>query len=796
MLEIPKGQRIQHRVLRKDGRYIWIESIANAQYDLDGNFYRIVTVTRDISRQVRTQQYFEELNRAFLSFTALPLRNIHILLEAAGKLLGADFVMYNRLREGMIYTAAHWNKPDDFDLTGAAAGTICDDVISRGGDEPVVITDIRQTKYAQAGSMLETFGVETYVGQAVRSDDDYIGAVCLMYYDRHQFNDESMRILSIVASAVGVEESRLRADEALRRAKQDVEQINEELALANREARQLALAAKSANEMKSRFLADMSHEIRTPMNAVLGYTDLLLKTELDDLQRHHLETIKQSGQALLNLLGEILDLSRIESGRVELQVRPFALRGLLKSAIDVVSIRAREKGLDLAFVFDDRIPEAVVGDPDRIRQIALNLLGNAVKFTERGGVTLRVENMPESADPDHTALHLSVEDTGIGIPTDKLAGVLQPFVQANHEISRQYGGSGLGLAICRQLVERMGGRIWVESPAAHDHEENVKGPVSGEGPGSVFHVVLDLPISDRPPEDAAPLSAEAEHLPHRTAGKKLRLLMAEDDAVNRQLAGYQLRSEGYDLTTVTNGREAVEIFDPGAFDIVLMDIQMPGMDGWEATRKIRAIEKRHAAEDGAETRRVPIIAMTAFAMQGDRQRCLDAGMDDYIAKPVDIDNLRILLRKWGLSDAAPEPACPASAMEEGAPTETTEEACMDMDAAMRIVKGNKTLLRKILEYFIKAYPDMVRDIRRAMEEGDATRLSRRAHKLKGQLANIYAGPARDTAFALEQRGYDGNLENIDLLIAQLETQLETLHKKITGPDGPLSGDKDKSTDTS
>jgi PAS domain S-box-containing protein len=389
--------------------------------------------------------------------------------------------------------------------------------------------------------------------------------------------------------------------------------------------------AKEATESKSRFLANMSHEIRTPMNGISGTAELLLTTSLTDEQREYATTIKQSTTALLVVINDILDFSRIEAGKMKIESIPFKLGSLVEETVSLLALAARTKGLAVRCELEVDLPETVHGDPSRLRQVLTNLVGNAIKFTEHGTVALRASRLKGSS-PDIANVHFQIEDTGTGIPNDQRARLFERFSQADASLTRKHGGSGLGLAISRQVVELMGGEIGFESLV---------------GVGSTFWFAIPFPVHSGTAAKQEAGQRRQECSSGRTTAEQ-KVLLAEDNEVNQRIALRILEKSGYRAVAVNNGRAAVESITSAmlageSYDLVLMDVQMPEMDGFEATNAIRTLE--------GELHHTPIIAMTANAMAGDRERCLAAGMDDYISKPVSLSQLRIMLDKWIRSDA-------------------------------------------------------------------------------------------------------------------------------------------------
>ena len=447
----------------------------------------------------------------------------------------------------------------------------------------------------------------------------------LAMYASNSIPQATLAALSGVADTIAQGVLREHAEALSRQYAMDLEQANKRLetqaAKLARTAEELGLARDAALEsarLKSQFVANMSHEIRTPMTGILGMTDLTLDTHLTAEQREYVSLIKSSADSLLSLLNDILDFSKIEAGKLDFERAAFSLRSTFDSALRPLEQRAFERGLRFSWEVATEVPDEVLGDTGRLRQILVNLTGNAIKFTAKGEVAVRA--VLEGMEAGRARLQISVSDTGIGIPREKRGVIFQPFMQADGSTTRKYGGTGLGLAICQQLLRLMGGSIWVDGD---------------DGAGSTFTMsvpfelagIREAPVPDVPPAPSvSPVGA----------GRRLRVLLVEDNAVNQRLVSCLLEKRGHLVSTSSNGLEALEALDHGSFDLVLMDVQMPIMGGLETTEEIR---RRESSRSYSPSGRIPIVAMTASAMKGDRERCLSAGMDAYVSKPLDNEEL-------------------------------------------------------------------------------------------------------------------------------------------------------------
>jgi len=530
---------------------------------------------------------------------------------------------------------------------------------------------------------------------------------------------------------------------------------------AEEELKRAKEAAESANRVKSEFLANISHETRTPMNAIIGMIDLVLTTELDEKQRDFLDTAKAATDSLMDLINNILDFSKIESGQTKLQEKNFDLHALLRAVMKSVEIRTREKKLGTELSIDSDVPAIIKADPNGLCQILSNLLGNAIKFTEKGKVAIvairNSEPETENEKDSEIQIHFAVSDTGIGIPPDRIEQIFDRFTQADSSSTRCFGGTGLGTTISKQLAEMMGGRIWVEST---------------EGQGSTFHFTIKAKPGETPAQSIAPVSPQRDG---GKPGKTLRILLAEDNPLNRKLTVTVLNARGHDVVVADDGRAAVETFEQGHFDLILMDIQMPQMDGFEATRVIRKKE----AETGTH---IPIVAMTAHVMEGDREQCLASGMDDYVPKPIQRDELLAVIERFFTPSAESEKKSSApeasGEVSDEASGEVSEEV-FRKTSLLEIAGGNTGLVKKLIKIYLSNLPNLMSQIEEGIAVGDGKVVGFGAHSLKGMSYNLSAGLVARAALELEKMGKDGDLSQAEKTYAVLKKEVERLKTAVT-----------------
>ncbi len=569
---------------------------------------------------------------------------------------------------------------------GEACSCVARDGCRMGGGDAAVAS-------AACAGVVRTLGLRAFACYPLLNQGRTIGTLAFGSRTRDGFSREALALVKTVADHVAIAVQR----ERLLRSLEDH-----------------ARAAEAASEAKTRFLANVSHELRSPMTAILGMIDVALPKAEAPLVRDCLETAKGSADLLLALLNDLLDSARIESGRLLLESAPFSLRRLLDQVATILAARAAGKGLVFSCRVADGTPDAFVGDAVRLKQVLLNLAGNAVKFTEHGEVEVAVRALDGESG---RRLELSVRDTGIGISAADQTRLFQPFSQVDPSMTRQFGGTGLGLSISKSLVELMGGRIAVASEP---------------GRGSTFSFTIALP-------EASGLPASAAAALPAVAARQLRVLLVDDNPATRKMLAYVIRDRGHLVETAGDGREAVAASARDRYDAILMDVQMPGMDGLEATAAIRAQQG-----DGP---RVPILAMTAHAMESDRERCLAAGMDGYLAKPVGASTLVGVLESLGGGPPVPGPAAPpplVAARPRGSAT------VFDPAAALERCFHSVAMLRDMIAFHLSEEPALTASMQAALAQGELAEVARLAHRMNGTVVFLGAQPASDAALHLER----------------------------------------------
>jgi len=840
----------------------------------------VLEIFTDITKQRQSEIRLSKINECLLSLGNDHLENINTLVALCGDLFNPTCAVYNRWEGEYVDSVGTWNPLPGFVQKKKHEGLICSELVNKNKMKAIVIRRLDVTKYARTDKKVLEHGIMTYVGQSVASGRSNVGSICMFFKKDVEPDEDEKKLLGIIASAIGGEEDRIRAEEDLQLANVELGETNKQLEVAIDYAQRLADESTAATKAKSEFLANMSHEIRTPLNAVIGMTDLVMHSSLTAEQLDFLGVAKSSADSLLRLINNILDFSKIEAGKLELEATDFNLCTVTTDIMRTFGLKAGRAGIEVTNYIERGTPLNLIGDPTRLRQVLINLVGNAEKFTEDGsfGIDIKVTGRTE----DRVKLQFCVHDTGIGIPEDKINQVFEDFVQADGSTTRKYGGTGLGLSITRRIIEAMKGTIRIESEVGKgarfiiemefklgkggeecgradlvdlnvgrvlviDDNETVRRIIREEmeecgaqvdetdstsvgldlikkaaGEENRYDgVFIDLNRPDKDlgeflkearkcdgfekapiilmtpmgkkhgvlePEDTInthkllkPLRrkdvteimykakkfperdmtetqmSEQEKLPREQI--KVKILVAEDNPVNQRVIEAMLERLGHEFKIVADGHLALNALGSGEFDLVLMDVQMPGLDGLETTQALRLNPKYID---------LPVIALTAHALEGDKKRCFEAGMDDYLAKPVNMEELGEVVLRW----ANGRRTGTGDAKLDDDKFEISGTEVVDVGKALEQLGGDEKLLGEILEIFVLDAPKRVRAMRDAISNGDSDGLKMAAHTLKGSSANVAAERIRAIALEIENRVKNDEVGNVENLLDDLIEEID------------------------
>jgi PAS domain S-box-containing protein len=887
-----KRFRHEFRMMHKDGGVRWILGCAVARRDATGKAVRMVGSDADVTAQKRIEADFGRVTRLqgllmeiATKYINLPIQELDRAIETSlrdlSEFVDADraYVFQYDFSRGSCSNTYEWCRegitPQIQELQDVPLDEMPDWLGAHQRNEPIHIPDVGSLPPGGVRDILEPQEIKSLLAVPMHDGKDchgFVGFDSVRHH--HEYSGDEQRILLLFATMLVNIQKRREVENELRRSHQELEVSMEH-------ANRMALEAEMANQAKSEFLANMSHEIRTPMNGIIGVTALLMRTRLDPEQERLAKITRNSGESLLALINDILDFSKIEAGQLKLAEEPFDLLGLIEEMNDGLAMRAQEKGLEYISELDHALLTSVRGDPARLRQVFVNLIGNAIKFTESGEVHVKVST--ETVAPGRIRLQAFVRDTGIGISEDQHPELFDRFSQVDSSSRRSHGGTGLGLAICKQLVEKMDGQIdltsspgngsvfrfsaslALEETPLRDAQPPADGELAGRGVylvegnatqcrvladrlerlgGSVFagdslqtvlprireevdvgngqaFLIIDqdrlsfppqqlrarLPegvaviilrqlsamrLSGLPPQMRQiekPLRAfdleeamrqlylgieesRSDGIPEEPARRpdlRGRILVAEDNPTNQVVTIGILDSLGLESVLAENGREALEALGRSAFDLILMDVQMPVMDGWEATGRIR-----EGSQDGVPAA-IPIIAMTAHALEGDRDRCIEAGMNDYVSKPVTPEVLEKVLRNWleGSEAGDTEQGTGTNRIPAGA-----EPDLFDAQAVEAQFSGRRAILETFIQSFLKNTPLHFNELRGFLEKRDVEESHRIAHGIKGTSGFIKGSNLSEIAVNLENAILIGDFLHASEHLGHLESEFSHLSPRL------------------
>ena len=707
-----RNYSLSYRTRNADGTLCHRLSTAEILYAENGEARRIVGVTRDVTKDVLTTEMIQR--------QAEEERVLRERLSTAAKAAGIHCWQLSYPGPQLV-----WSENVTAELGEEAADVPHSELLAKltksvHPDDVKVLTSIM----SQAARSGETQSVEfrrTMPG----------GTVHTFRTHHRYFRTQDSESFAVIGATIDV-----------------TEQMNVQLRL-----KEQAAQAQAANVAKSAFLANVSHEIRTPMNGIIGMTDLLLDTPLNDTQREFTETVRGSADALLSVINDILDFSKIEAGKLDIDNIEMDLRRNVEDVGAMLGFQAQGRALELLIQVHPDVPDRVMGDPQRIRQCLINLVGNAIKFTRTGHIVVEVFGVGNREGK--TLLHFEVRDTGIGLAPEVAQKLFQPFTQADSSTTRQFGGTGLGLSIVKRLVEMMGGTVGVDSEL-------------GKGSNFWFTLPLETVITKAAPVTALdPVRQLAA--PERYNGN---VLLVEDNSVNQKVASCFLRCFGVSVTIANDGAEGVRAFEARRYDLVLMDLQMPVMDGMQATQRIREIEASRMGDRQSPTR-IPIIALTANAMTGQKERCIAAGMDGFLSKPLQSEQLHDVVARYCTGAQTAD----AQKVEQLLNTVTPAGAVnLDVTQLLDMAGNDMEFIREILGAYQESAEQLLIEMRQALDDGNRKALASAAHKLRGASANIHAQRARDVCALLENQAQT-------LPAEQGHAQIDLLRKLLDAVNG-------------